>query len=103
VSVTNDTTKRDALLKGRVSIPQGVVYRTFVKETVILNLEMGLYHGLNPSGGRMLAALEQSGTVREAAARVAREYNQPVAQIEEDLCEFCEALIERGLLKLESA
>jgi Coenzyme PQQ synthesis protein D (PqqD) len=56
---------------------------------------------VNPTGGRMLAALDEVGNVREAAARLAGEYDQPLEQIEVDLCEFCEALSERGLIELE--
>lgn len=102
MSVANET-KLDAILQARVRVPQGVVYRTFVKETVILNLETGLYHGVNPTGGRMLATLEETDTVQDAAVRLARDYKQPVETIANDLCEFCDALVERGLLQIESA
>jgi len=74
------------------------VYRSFVKETVILNLETGLYHGVNPTGGRMLELLEKVGSIGEVAGILASEYSRPLAELESDLCEFCEALIERGLL-----
>jgi hypothetical protein len=91
----------DAMLDARVRIPQGVVYRTFVKETVILNLETGRYHGLNPTGGRMLATLEERGSVRDAAAALAKLYGRPLDEIQQDLCEFAESLVERGLLTVE--
>lgn len=84
-------------------VPAGVVYRAFVKETVILNLDTGQYHGVNPTGGRMIAVLERSSSVREAATRLAEEFELEASEIERDLCEFCEALVERGLLQLESA
>ena len=92
------TTRADVLLGERVRIPQGVVYRTFVKETVILNLETGLYHGVNPTGGRILEMLEKAGSIADVSAVLAHEYSRPLAEIERDLCVFCEALIERGLL-----
>jgi hypothetical protein len=102
VSVARDIARADALLGARVRIPQGVVYRSFVKETVILNLDSGLYHGVNPTGGRMLEVLEKTGSVRDAAANLAREYGKPVGEVEADLCEFCEALSERGLIVIEA-
>jgi DNA-binding CsgD family transcriptional regulator len=43
----------------RVRVPQHVVHRAFPARTVVLNLETGKYHGLNPTAGRMLTALEQ--------------------------------------------
>ena len=48
---------REDILSARPAVPDHVVYREFVNETVVLNLETGTYHGLNPSGGRMLEAL----------------------------------------------
>ena len=52
-------------------MPEHVVYREFVQETVILNLETGTYHGLNPTGGKMLQTLSNAPTVKEAAATLA--------------------------------
>lgn len=95
-------TKPDGLLAARVRIPQCVVYRSFVTETVVLNLETGLYHGVNPTGGRMLDTLASIGFVGEAAAVLARDYGRPLADIEHDLCRFCESLLGRGLLVIES-
>ncbi len=93
-------TGNDALLLARVVIPQAVVYRTFAHETVVLNLDTGLYHGVNPTGGKMLDALSKVGTVPAAAAILAREYDVPVEEVQDDLCAFCQALLERGLLAL---
>ena len=103
MSVAEGAPRDQTVLEARVRIPQHVVHRSFVKETVVLNLNTGRYHGVNPTGGRMLTTLEEVGSVREAAARLAREYDQPLEQIERDLCEFCEALSERGLIELEPA
>ena len=47
-----------ALLASRARLPQHVVHRSFVAETVVLNLRTGKYHGLNPTAGRMLEALD---------------------------------------------
>ena len=52
----------------RVTIPQHVVFRTFVEETIVLNLESGRYHGLNRTAGRMLELLGDLGDI-DAAAR----------------------------------
>jgi hypothetical protein len=90
-----------AVLAGRVRIPQEVVYRSFAHETVVLNLETGLYHGVNPTGGRMLDVLSKVGSVGEAAAILAREYDLQIDEIQGDLCAFCEALVERKLLVIE--
>lgn len=91
----------DALLSARVRIPQTVVYRAFANETVVLNLDTGIYHGMNRTGANMLEVLEKVGSVREAARLLARKYEIPLGEIQEDLCNFCESLIDRGLLVVE--
>jgi hypothetical protein len=91
---------REHVLAATPSVPDYVVYRAFVNETVVLNLQTGTYHGLNPSGAMMLERLGTAVTVRAAAADLAEYYRQPLDQIESDLCEFCLSLEELGLLVL---
>jgi hypothetical protein len=86
-----------------VRVPQHVVFRAFVAETVILNLETGQYHGLNPTGGRMIEVLDRVGRVDEAATLLAAEYSIPVEDITGDLQRFCSDLAARGLIEVEHA
>jgi hypothetical protein len=86
------------LLDSSVNVPEHVVYREFAQETVLLNLETGQYHGVNRSGGVILRILEQTGTVREAAAGLADQYGRDVSEMQRDVCEFCNELLERGLM-----
>jgi hypothetical protein len=90
-----------SLLDAKIRTPQHVVYRSFPAETVVLNLQTGLYHGLNATAGAMLAELEKAESVREAAAALAQSYVQPPEVIERDMCELCETLLERGLIEAE--
>jgi hypothetical protein len=90
-----------SLLDASARIPADVVFRDFMHETVILNLQTGKYHGLNPTGGRMLRVLETTPRLRDAARVLAVDYKQPVAQMEQDLCEFCAELQKRGLLEID--
>jgi hypothetical protein len=83
--------------------PQHVVHREFPSETVVLNLETGAYHGLNPTGGRMLEELDRAVSVAAAAASLAAAWAQPVDVMERDVYAFCTGLIERGLLTVEPA
>jgi hypothetical protein len=88
------------LLSARLRVPEHVVYRDFVSETVVLNLETGRYHGLNPTGGRILDALERSETVAEAAEKLAIEYERGPEEVEADVLTFCSNLLARGLIEL---
>jgi len=83
----------------KVRVPRHVVHRDFPAQTVILNLETGKYHGLNPTAGQMLLALETEHTIAGAAKVVATKMNMPVADVERDLCELCFSLLERGLVE----
>jgi hypothetical protein len=84
----------------RVEVPRHVVYRDFVSETVLLNIETGQYHGLNPTAGRMLQVLDEVTSVATAIEQLAREFEQPVERIEQDLTSLCEGLLSRGLLQV---
>jgi hypothetical protein len=92
--------RTNGLLDAQVAVPHHVVHRAFPTETVVLNLETGKYHGLNPVAGRMLEILEQLGSVSESAIRLAREFEQPLERIEQDLSRLCADLHERGLIEV---
>jgi hypothetical protein len=93
----------DEILNGVARVPPHVVYRAFVNETVVLNLDSGQYHGLNPTAGRMLEVLDRTATILEAAALLAEEYEVPAAELEGDLRELCIDLRERGLIEIDPA
>jgi Coenzyme PQQ synthesis protein D (PqqD) len=81
-------------------LPQHVVHRAFVSETVVLNLSTGKYYGVNPTGGRMLEVLEATPNVEAAASVLADEFSVSLDQVRADLNKFCEDLVERGLLEI---
>ena len=83
-------------------MPAHVVFRAFPHETVVLNLETGKYHGLNPTAGHMLELLEQAETIELAATRLAEEYGRDADEIRADLYDLCRELHERGLLEILS-
>ncbi len=102
----SDTTPPDTLPDlatlptARIAVPEHVAYRSFSSETVVLNLQTGRYHGLNPTAGTMLETLERVACVRDAAAVVAEQYAQPPAIVERDMRALCDALLARGLIEL---
>jgi hypothetical protein len=89
------------LPSGRITIPEGVVRRQFGDDKVLLNLATGHYHGLNPTGGYMVALLDQTGDAEETARRTARELDTPLERVRDDLAALCAALQERGLITVE--
>ncbi len=87
----------------RVVVPDHVVYRDFAAETVVLNLESGQYHGLNPTAGRMLEVLGDDVTVDESIDRLAAEFSQPVERVRGDVIALLEQLAERDIVRFESS
>lgn len=88
------------MLDSEVRLPAHVVYRTFAQETIVVNLERGVYHGLNPTAGRMLEALARHGTVRKAASSLVRELGRPLDEIVGHLTALCSDLADRGLIEV---
>jgi hypothetical protein len=93
----------DIVGQGRARVPEHVVHRDFQDETVVLNLETGQYHGLNPTARRMLAALTESDSIAVAATTLAAELGVPRSRIERDLVDLSDALVARGLLHFDDA
>jgi hypothetical protein len=91
------------LLATRVRLPQHVVHRSFVAETVVLNLRTGKYHGLNPTAGTMLEALATAPTVGATVPELAGEYGVEPAKVESDLIVLCHGLLQRGLIEIVDA
>jgi hypothetical protein len=83
-----------------IELPEHVVFRRFPAETVLLNLQTGQYHGLNPTGGRMLEVLAEVGSIADAATSLAEEYEQPLDEVRHDMRTFCSDLADRGLIEI---
>ena len=84
-------------------VPDHVVHRSLAHETVVLNLQTGRYHGLNPTAGRMLSELETGASLHEIAVRLGAVYERPVDELEGDLTALCFDLLQRGLIELVGA
>ncbi len=93
----------DTLAGVAVTVPDHVVFRAFAAETVVLNIDTGQYHGLNPVAGRMLETLQRTSDFQTAARALAGEFEQPVELIERDLRAFCDDLASRGLLEIHAS
>jgi hypothetical protein len=93
-----DNTPDEELLRTRIRVPEHVVYRDFPDETVILNLDSGMYHGLNATAAKMLETLDSGVPVSAAIDSLAAEFEQPRELIERDVLSLCRALGDRGLI-----
>ena len=80
-----------------VAVSDDAVFRELDGESVVLNLETGMYFGLDAVGTAAWRAIEPKGTLRQALDRVLAEFDATPATAETDLLELAAALIEKGL------
>jgi hypothetical protein len=95
-----ETDALDRLLDRAVTVPRHVTFREFAQETVALDIETGKYFHLNPTAGRMFAALQTQPTVRDARDELLLEYPDAAGVLERDLCRLCLTLSKSGLLEI---
>jgi len=68
------------------------------EEMVVLNLETGCYHSLNPIGAAIWGGLEGSQSVEDLCARLTEQYKADPEMVRADTLEFLDKLVERGLV-----
>ena len=81
-----------------IAVPDHVVFRPFVSETVVLNLETGLYHALNPTAGRMLEVIAETGDLETSLGLLVDELDAEGDVIRRDVAGLIDQLLERGLV-----
>ena len=68
------------------------------EETVILQLEDGVYYGLDPVGTRIWTLLQEPHVVRDIRDRILEEYEVEPERCECDLITLLDQLAERSLV-----
>jgi hypothetical protein len=85
-------------LKGKVSMPDGVLIRELDGEAVLLNLNSESYFGLDAVGTRMWAVLMESPSIQAAYEILLGEYEVEPESLRKDLSDFVEKLATAGLI-----
>ena len=80
-----------------VAVSEDAVFRELDGESVVLNLETGMYYGLDAVGTVVWRAVDPKGTLRQALTRVVDEFETEPATAEADLLELASRLLEKGL------
>lgn len=84
-----------------VCVPKDVVFRELDGEAVILNLESGMYFGLDAIGTRIWRLVEECGSLRAVWEAMQREFEAPGETLRSDLLTFINELSAKGLVTLE--
>jgi hypothetical protein len=81
-------------------IPDEVVFRELDGEAVVLNLDTGIYFGLDAVGTRIWRLIEDRKPLRDVLVALVDEYDAPPDRLQRDLLAFVEHLNGKGLLSL---
>jgi len=88
-------------MTSRVRVPDTTATRQVDDELVLLNLESGIYFGLDSTGTRMWQLIAGGAALGEARQTLLDEYEVEPARLEADLVRLVEELAARGLLRLD--
>lgn len=80
-----------------------VVFRELEGESVLLNLETGIYFGLNTTGTRMWRLIEEHHLLEPVLAALEREFDAPRPRLETELLAWVSQLEDKGLLRREQS
>jgi hypothetical protein len=88
---------------GRLRVPSSVLSREIGGETVLLNLDSGVYYGLDAVGTRAWNLLTQEHTLADVCAIMEQEYEVSPEMLRSDLATLVRELCDKQLLMPASA
>ena len=94
-------TERALGLDMTVTPSDDAVFRELEGESVLLNLETGMYYGLDAVGTRAWQLAAADGSLRAVRDALVDEYDAEPAVIERDLLALADALVGKGLWTLK--
>lgn len=88
-------------LDNRVTIHPDAVFRELDGEAVILQLEAGMYFGLDPVGTRLWQLIDVHGRLRPVLEAALEEFDVTADVLERDLIELVSELAEKQLVVVQ--
>lgn len=92
----------DITLSSRLRVKEEVVFRDMDGEAVLLNLESGVYFGLDSVGTRIWHLIREHESPGTVLAILLEEYEVEEARCEKDLLEILARMTEKGLVEIIS-
>ena len=90
-------------LDDRVQSSEDVVAQKVGEEMVLLDLESGVYYGLDAVGSRVWELLMEHGRLRVVFETMAEEYDVTPELLQQDLLHLLQELQARGLIQVAGA
>jgi hypothetical protein len=88
-------------LTARVTPTEGVVFQQLQEEAVLLNLDSGLYFGLDPIGTRIWNLLAGGQSLPQVVSTIMAEYEVDTEQCTADLLKLLGDLEAHGLVSIQ--
>ena len=85
-------------LNDHLRIPEQVLTSKVGDETVLLNLQTGMYYSLDPVGTRFLELLQRTSRLDEVHHALLEQFDVSTAKLEADLLKLSQDMLTRGLL-----
>ena len=82
-------------------LPKDVIFRELDGEAVVLNLESGIYFGLDAVGTRVWRLCEELGSLQAVWEAMQREFDAPRETLRSDLLAFVDELSAHGLVAVQ--
>jgi len=90
-------------LDDRLTPSEHVVVRELGGEIVMLDMQRGMYFGLNGVGTRAWTVFAAGGSLRDAKDALLAEYDAPPSVVQPELLRFAAELCEHGLCHVAEA
>ena len=97
------TATRAITLQDSIQISEDAVFRELDGEAVILNLDTGIYFGLNPTGTSIWNLIAQHSSLQKVLETMTEEYEAPPESLENDILQLVGQLCEKGLVSVTPA
>jgi Coenzyme PQQ synthesis protein D (PqqD) len=85
-------------LNDHLRIPEQVLTSKVGDETVLLNLQTGMYYSLDPVGTRFIELLQRTSRLDEVHHALLEQFDVSTAKLEADLLKLSQDMMTRGLL-----
>jgi hypothetical protein len=85
-------------LNDHLEVPDEVLSTRVGDETVLLNLQTGMYHSLDPVGTRFLELLRNAGGLDAVHRTMLDEFDVSAERLETDLLKLSHDMLAKGLL-----
>lgn len=93
----------DVTLHDHLSVPDEVLSTKVGEDTVLLNLQTGMYHSLDAVGTRFFDLLQSSQGLDDVHHAMLQEFDVPTAKLEADLLKLSREMLAKGLLVKRAA